>query len=95
MASGSQPLHPKELKRTAELLFEGDPQLVRLPGFLEGYLAAVAAHGSRNVLLRLVSTYCIHFDPIHPAIRDIATFIVSSVTHLPTVWAERHHAVAS
>jgi hypothetical protein len=84
---------PKDLKRTADLLFEGDSKLVRFPGLLKGYLAAVEHYPSRGALLRLVSAYCVHFDPKHPGIRAIARFLVSKLLEMSQIWMERHQAV--
>jgi hypothetical protein len=61
-------------------------------GFLRCHLAALAERGTGSALVRLLSIYCIHFDPRSPQIEEIARFLRSSLSRLPALWRQRHEA---
>jgi hypothetical protein len=74
------------MRLAASCLFDGEPPLASDPHFLNQYLDALRSIRSRMAIKRLIHSYCLHFDPTHAGIRQIARFLEEAVSTVHTRW---------
>jgi hypothetical protein len=79
-------LTPREMRLAASCLFDGREPFANNPSFLSQYLDALRSIRSRMAIKRLIHTYCLHFDPTHPGLRQIASFLQAAVSTIQARW---------
>ncbi|MEO5333358.1 MAG: EH signature domain-containing protein [Magnetococcus sp. YQC-5] len=79
-----------EYRYLSECLSMGNPPLVADDRFVARYLSKIEPISSPMLVKRLVRYYLIHYSPVTPGFRRIATYITDHITECG-VWEERHH----
>jgi len=83
----------REWKYVADCLNSGEPRLVDDNAFLEEYLKRLNEQHSRRGVSRLIRFYLLNFDPKHPGIIKIASFLSEAVMQWRWHWSAHRGTV--